>query len=570
MQDESVTVCLGGEAGQGLDTMSHLLAKSLVRCGYEILVSQVYMSRIRGGHNYYLLRTGPASILGPSEDTIDLLVALNDETVRLHREKLSRSGLVLADAGVETSEASDLLAVPFEDLAGEKILYNTVALGCVAAILGLDRETVAGLVTETLGKRHADLQEKNLKALDQGLAWMAEQQHSFRPLPSARREGGRLVLNGAQSIAFGAMAAGADFCSFYPMTPSTGIALNLIAQASRLGIVVEQAEDEIAAVNMAIGASFCGARSIVPTSGGGFALMSEGVSLAGMTETPLVIALGQRPGPATGLPTRTEQSDLLFLVHSGHGEFPRAVLAPGTPEECFRLTHKAMDLAERYQTPVFILFDQFLSDSYRAVEPFDLQSLPDIARPGSGVDKPAEYERYSLTDDGVSPRLLPGTGEHLVVADSDEHYPDGHITEDLQVRNRMVRKRLAKHDGLRQDIVAPETGGEEAPELLLLSWGSTRGAVLEAAQELRDQGRKVGTVHFSQVWPLDPDLFLPALQAAQTVVCVENNATGQFARLLRQETGFKVHGSVLRFDGLPVSSSFLLRELQDRHQVGMK
>jgi 2-oxoglutarate ferredoxin oxidoreductase subunit alpha len=351
------------------------------------------------------------------------------------------------------------------------------------------------------------------------------------------------------------------FCSFYPMTPSTSIPLTLAAHASRLGIVVEQAEDEIAAINMALGASYAGAPAVVATSGGGLALMVEGVSLAGMIETPIVVVVSQRPGPATGLPTRTEQGDLELVLHAGHGEFPRAIFAPGTVEECFHLTRKAFEASEKAQSPAFVLTDQFLADSYRAVEPFEVEALPPVAVPAVAEPAAHPYARFAITDEGVSPRLLPGRSEHLVVVDSDEHTEDGHITEDLGVRIQMVDKRLRKQAVLEDQTVGPTIGGDERPEVLLVSWGSTRGSVEEAAARARGDGRTVGTVHFGQVWPLVPEEFMPAFESAGTVVCVEGNATGQFARLIRRETGFECEAQVLRYDGLPITPEYVSRSL---------
>jgi 2-oxoglutarate ferredoxin oxidoreductase subunit alpha len=327
-----------------------------------------------------------------------------------------------------------------------------------------------------------------------------------------------------------------------------------------MGLVVEQAEDEIAAINMGLGASFTGARAMVATSGGGFALMTEGVSLAAMTETPIVIVIVGRPGPATGLPTRTAQEDLEFVLHSGHGEFPRAVLTPGTVDECFHLTRKAFDLAERSQGPVFILSDQFLADSYRAVEPFDVKSLASVAGPGDLESTERPYRRYELVEGGVSPRLIPGAGPELVVADSDEHDEAGHITEDLALRSRMVEKRLAKLALLRADVAAPVLSGGDDYETLIVSWGSTAGAAAEAADILRAEGTRASALHFPQVWPLVEEQFLPALEKATRVVCVEGNATGQFARLVRRETGFAME-RLGRYDGLAITPEYIVRGL---------
>jgi len=309
---------------------------------------------------------------------------------------------------------------------------------------------------------------------------------------------------------------------------------------------------------MAIGASYAGAPAIVPTSGGGFALMTEAVALAGMTETPVVIVMGQRPGPATGLPTRTEQGELMFVIHSGHGEFARAVFAPGDVTECFDLTRKAFDIAARYQGPVFILTDQYLADSYQAVEPFDGAALQEIPSGISTKPLSLPYRRYEITESGISPRLKPGASEHLVVADSDEHTEDGHITEDLGVRIRMVDKRLRKSAGILREVVAPKYAGPEKPDLLLVSWGSTKGAVMEAGRRLRDRGKSTATLTFSQVWPLIPDQFMEYIKAAREVAVVENNATGQFAGLIARETGYMVNKRVIRYDGLPVTAAFIV------------
>lgn len=558
MTARSTNIVIGGEAGQGLVTVGELLSRVLVALGYRIVVTQSYQSRIRGGHNTYAVRVSADAVEAPAE-AIDILVALNDETVTTHLAELAPGGLVIADE--KFCDGGDrCLRVPFAELAPEK-LRNTAALGVSCAVLGIGAAAVQETVAAAFGKKHPETAEANREVLEKTFAWCAGREAYLRALPAPLPAPRRLMLNGNQALALGAVSAGLRFIAFYPMTPSTTVPLTVIETAETMGIVVEQAEDEIAAINMAIGASFAGAPSMVATSGGGFALMVEGVSLAGMTETPLVVVVAQRPAPATGLPTRTEQADLEFVLHAGHGEFPRAIFAPGTVEECFHLARKAFFLAERYQTPVFVLTDQFLADSSRAVDPLPAVGL-DQVKPGAdpaSVEGP--YRRHAITPDGVSPRLLPGLSAHLVVTDSDEHTEDGHITENLDVRGTMVDKRLRKLEGIRGEIVAPDYEGGEFPELLLVSWGSTRGAVREAAAAVRASGVDVATLHFSQVWPLAPEQFLPRLESAGSVVCVEGNATGQLARLIRRETGFPIEERVSRYDGLPVTPEFILREL---------
>ncbi len=560
MEKTDLTLLIGGEAGQGLVTLGQLLAKSLVHAGYSILVTQSYQSRIRGGHNTFAIRVSTEAVVAPRE-SVDLLIAMNAETVTLHQAEVADGGLIVADEahGIETDGC---LLVPYQ-LLGETRFANVVALGVVSVLLGLDQPLVAGSLDDFFGKKDHEMAEKNRQTLTTAFDWCDQQTVAFEKLPPVAKPIQRMVMNGNEAIAMGALSAGVKFCSFYPMTPATSIALNLAAQASRMGLVVEQAEDEIAAINMAIGASFAGVPSIVPTSGGGFALMTEGVSLAGMSETPVLIVVGQRPGPATGLPTRTEQADLELVLYAGHGEFPRAIFTPGTVEECFWLTRKGFEVAAQYQGPVFLLTDQFLADSSRAVTPFDIDNLEPID-PGIEIDASSlPYRRYAITPSGVSPRLPPGMTKHLVVAGGDEHPVDGHLTEDLNVRNLMVAKRLRKEQGIMEEVIPPEFQGDESPDLLLVTWGSSKGSVLEAAATLRNDSRRVGTLHFSQVWPLIPDQFLGYMESAGEVVCVEGNVYGQLARLIRRETGFGVHRRVLRYDGLPITPEYIIQELGD-------
>ena len=560
MEKTDLTLLIGGEAGQGLVTLGQLLAKSLVHAGYSILVTQSYQSRIRGGHNTFAIRVSTEAVVAPRE-SVDLLIAMNAETVTLHKAEVADGGLIVADEAHGT-EADGCLLVPYQQL-GETRFANVVALGVVSVLLGLDQPLVARSLDDFFGKKDHEMAEKNIQILTTAFDWCDQQTVAFEKLPPVAKPIQRMVMNGNEAIAMGALSAGVKFCSFYPMTPATSIALNLAAQASRMGLVVEQAEDEIAAINMAIGASFAGVPSIVPTSGGGFALMTEGVSLAGMSETPVLIVVAQRPGPATGLPTRTEQADLELVLYAGHGECPRAIFSPGTVEECFWLARKSLEVAAKFQGPVFLLTDQFLADSSRAVTPFDIDNLEPID-PGIEIDASSlPYRRYAITPSGVSPRLLPGMTKHLVVTGGDEHPVDGHLTEDLNVRNLMVAKRLRKEQGIMAEVVPPEFQGEEGPDLLLVTWGSSKGSVLEAAAKLRNDSTRVGTLHFSQVWPLVPDQFLGYLESAGEVVCVEGNVYGQLARLIRRETGFGVHRRVLRYDGLPITPEYIIRELRD-------
>ena len=556
MKSKTQNILIGGEAGQGLQTIGHVFSKSLVRSGFSVHITQTYESRVRGGHNTFAIRVGKEKVLAPQE-SIDLLIALNEETIDIHRKELTSKACVIGNAEWKEG-AKNWIGVPLKQF-GNEIYWNTACLGVAAALMGLDRQVVIKTLEDTLGKEKA---EENRKVLDASYRWLAERSCAWEKLPTVPNPPPRLMMNGHEAVALGAISAGLKFCAFYPMSPSTSVAQTLIDCSEEMGLVVEQAEDEIAAINLAIGASYAGVPSLAPTSGGGFALMVEAVSLAAVSETPVVIVIGQRPGPATGLATRTEQGELWFVLNAGHGEFPRAIFAPGTLEECFYLTRKALELAEKYQGPMFILTDHFLADSYRDMEPMDVSKLSSV-RPGwnpSSVTAP--YLRYQITKNGISPRLLPGLSKHLVVADSHEHTEDGHMTENLSIRPKMVDKRLRKGDGIRSEVIPPDFQGDKKADLLFISWGSTKGAVEEAALQLRSRKKRVATLHFSQVWPMIPGQFVKHLEQSKRVICVESNATGQLAQLIRRETGFVIKNWISRYDGLVLTPEYILNHLQ--------
>ncbi|MBI5557092.1 MAG: 2-oxoacid:acceptor oxidoreductase subunit alpha [Deltaproteobacteria bacterium] len=567
------TILIGGEAGQGLQTVGAALARVLSRQGYHVFTHQDYMSRIRGGHNFYQIRVSEKPLCA-STDQIHILVALDRDTIIIHQDALLEHGIILHDpqAAAEEFSGDRFMATPFvrlaEESGGGKIMANSVAIGAVLGLFGLSPEIMREVLADFLSKKNEEILNQNLLAVKAG------HDHSRRHCTrlqhfAVRQSAGKklMLINGTQAVAAGALMSGCKFYAAYPMTPSTGIMVYLAGKSAEFNIVVEQAEDEISAINMALGASYAGVRAMTGTSGGGFALMTEGLSRAGMTETPLVIMEGQRPGPATGLPTRTEQGDLSFVIHGGHGEFPRVVLTPGSPEQAFFAANKAFDLAEKYQIPVFILTDQYLADTEWTYEGLDPEKLiyEDYRLRGGSLRGLAEYKRYAFTDSGISPLAVPGDSTHLVVVDSDEHDEEGHIIEDAATRVKMVHKRLfAKRAGLRAEIALPVWHGDQEARMVLLGFGSTLGVMREVVDELAGSS-PIAMLHFSEVYPfpaLEEHGLLDRLRKAEQTICIENNATGQFERLLRAETGFCCTGRINRYDGRPFTLESLVQQVR--------
>jgi 2-oxoglutarate/2-oxoacid ferredoxin oxidoreductase subunit alpha len=567
------TIRIGGEAGQGVQTIGDTLAKVFARAGYHAFIHQDYESRIRGGHNFYQIRVSDKPVAS-SKDRMDIVIALDKPSITNNRDGLAEGGVIVYDSSIlkEEHEGDSFLDVPFVDLAtkdgGSSIMANTVATGAVLGMLGMDLDIFVTVIGELFEKKGSKTIEENQRAAERGREFAVAncKRCAFKAPPVGT---GHMLIDGNTAIGLGALVSGCRFYTAYPMTPSTGVLNFMAAKSEEYGVVVEQAEDEIAAINMAIGASFAGVRSMTGTAGGGFALMVEGISLAAMTETPVVILVGQRPAPATGLPTRTEQGDLLFVLHAGHGEFPRLLFAPGSPEQAFYLTNKAFDLACKYQIPAFILTDQYLADSQWTYPGFDLSKVvyTDYRLREPLTNGRNDYKRYAYTDSGVSPFAVPGRSNRLVVADSDEHDEEGHLTEDGEIRKRMVEKRLLrKFPNIKAEISPPFFYGSREPETVIVGWGSTYGVLKEATDHL-SQREKVALLHFTEIFPFpDTDKFdyLKLLRQAKRTICVENNATSQFARLVKMETGHTFTSTVNRCDGRPWLLETILGELDDR------
>lgn len=571
------SIKITGEAGQGVQTIGDTLARVFVRSGYYVFTHQDYESRIRGGHNFYQIRLADTPIYAPRSE-INILVALDKEGIIRHKREVAPGGKIVYDSAFLKTvyEGRLFLDIPFTKLAvshgGASITANTVATGAVLGMLGMEMSILKNLIAETFRKKGEDVVAANQKAAQAGFEFAVKgcMECSFRA--GAPKGASRMLISGVDAIALGAIASGVRFYAAYPMTPSTGIMNYLASQEARYGIVVEQAEDEIAAINMAIGASFAGVRSMTATSGGGFSLMVEGLTLAGMTETPVVIGLGQRPGPATGLPTRTEQGELLFSLFAGHGEFPRVVFAPGTPRQAFYLTNKAFDLAEKYQIPAIILFDQALADSQWTYEGFNLAGIrhQDYRLRSSAFSSASEYKRHQFTETGVSPMAVPGDIRHVVVTDSDEHDEEGHIIEDSNTRIKMVEKRLLKKLPLiKNEMSQPFFYGDRGADIVIVGWGSTYGVMREAV-DLLSRNYSAAMLHFSELWPFpsadaNADLdFVSLLKNARAAICIEHNALGQFSRLLRSETGFDFTSHIRKFDGRPFTVDELAGEVHDQ------
>jgi len=547
----------------GIQTVEFLLTRILKLAGYNVFATKEYMSRIRGGTNSTEIRVSSGSV-GASASRIDILIPLNEGAIQHVEKRISPKTVILADKeaiGKDFDQTRHkFFDVPFTKTAseiGDKIYSNVVAVGVMTRLFGIELQTVSKFVGKFFSDKSGDVVQKNLAAVKAGYKLSEDLQDSagigFNINKDTSVED-QILLSGTEAVALGAIAGGCNFISTYPMSPSTGVLVFLAKYAKDFGIIAEQAEDEIAAINMAIGAWYAGARAMVTTSGGGFALMAEGLSLAGMIESPIVIHLAQRPGPATGLPTRTEQADLELALYAGHGEFPRIILAPGKVEDGFYLTQKAFNLADKYQVPVFILTDQYFIDSYYNTACLDFS---DLIIEKQIVNTVVNYKRYKLTANGISPRGIPGLGQGLVVVDSDEHDEAGHITEDLDLRTRMVNKRLGKLELLKDEIIPLEVTGPDDYESLVVCWGSTYNVVKKAVENLSREN--VAVLHFKQVYPL-PNETVSYLQKARKILIVENNATSQFSKLIKLHTGIDITNKILKYNGL----SFYVEELTNK------
>lgn len=554
-RDISIVIC--GAAGQGVQTVEELAVRMLKGAGFNVFGSREYMSRVRGGNNSTEIRvsSGPVKAL---VDRIDILIPLN-RGVRPNIVKRIDTGTVIFGDSEEVGEEfagldSRFISIPFLENArevGGKVYSSIVATGLIAGLFGVNVEGLKDYFDARFGaEKGEEVVLKNMDAMARGFGigkgLETDGLMAVRVDVDPSLEG-QIVMNGTNAVALGAIAGGCNMVTAYPMSPATGVLTFMAKNAARFGLAVEQVEDEIAAINMAVGGSYAGARPLVSTSGGGFALMAEGLSLAAVMETPVVIHVAQRPGPATGMATRTEQADLDLVVYSGHGEFPRIVFAPGTLEEAFYLTQKAFNLAARFQSPVLILMDQYFVNSFSNLFPFDLSGL---SVEKHLVEASDEYRRFEVTGDGISLRSVPGFGTGIVGADSHEHDDEGHVWEDFDLRQRMNSKRLRKGEGIQAEALPPSLTGPKNYRKLVVCWGSTRPIVEEAVAGLDSDD--VAVLHFAQVHPLHPDT-ARLLEKAEDVVIVEGNATGQLARHIRTATGYVIAKKVLHFNGLQLS-----------------
>lgn len=550
-------IVIAGEAGQGLKTVEALLTKTFSRHGYYLLSTKDYMSRVRGGHNFMKVRISDQKIESPEEE-IDLLLALNEESVDIHLPEMSEDGTILSEV---ESKNDDMVFIDAKGMANEvnPKAVNTVFVGAAFKILGLPTDQAEEALKDHFAEKESVI-EDNLELLKEGYK-AVKQLYNLKDLGEKEN---RMVIDGNSAVGLGALLAGLSYYTAYPMSPSTGILHYVASKQEELGIVVEQSEDEIASINMALGGSYAGMRSMTGTSGGGLALMAEGIGLAGITELPIVIADVQRPGPATGLPTRTGQGDLLFAVNIAQDEFPLMVLAPKDQEDAVYQTFRAFNLADKYQIPVIILSDQFIGDGSKTIERIDTSEMKIERHLVDPADVKGEYKRYKYTEDGISPRAYPGQlKDNIVLLDSDEHDEYAHIVEDGETRDKMVEKRNKKIEKLKaEDLLEPKYTGPESPEYVFVGWGSTAGPIREARKKLTDEFN-IGHLAFNDLWPLPTKTLKEKVESGAELVFIENNAGAQFERLVRSETGIKADYNILKDDGRPFSGQEIYRRFKE-------
>jgi len=555
-----LTVWVGGAAGDGIASAGESFAKACSRSGYQVFAYNSYQSVIRGGHVCMHIRIGTHKVYTQG-DELDYLVALNQDTLQRYGKRVRAGGAVLYNTDKfqahpgQVAKEVQLIGLPVMELVGNQLMQNTALMGSLMQVIGLDASAIRRLIEERFGKKGEAVVKSNLEAFDKGMEFARAKARpgGIRIGPGDGKR--RPLAGGNPMVGFGALAAGCRFYSAYPMTPASSLLHWLVSYASKTGLLVKQCEDEIAALNMAIGAAHVGVRAMTGTSGGGFSLMTEAVGEAGMTETPVVIVEAQRGGPSTGLPTKTEQGDLFQMLGASQGEFPKAVLAPRTLQECYDLTIQAFNLAERYQCPVLIATDLYLAERLETFDGVDINQIP-IDR-GALVTQPDgnSYRRFLDTKSGVSPRALPGTPGTVHTAATDEHDEDGIVISDVftnpPMRAKMMAKRMRKQEHLLKELPPPQVDGPKDAELTLVGWGSTYQVLLEAMEALKQEGHTVNVFCLQSLWPFPADAVRACLSGCKVTMSVEGNYTGQLVKLIRMETGILIQHHLRKFDGEP-------------------
>ncbi len=553
------SVVIGGEAGDGVRAAGGVLGKIFNRHGLYSFVREDYQSLIRGGHNFSQVIASSEKVWNQYQDA-EVLVALDMRTINNHEDCLSEDARLIFDPEEVDYDSEKGRPMPLssmvEEVEGIEIMKNSASLGAIAYLYGLDLE----IVKEVLEEEYGEKAEKNIELAEKGYEHAEDSFEKIRELEVQEREESP-ILTGNQAISLGAAKAGLDVYIAYPMTPSTSILHFTANYQDELGLTVVQPENEIGVINMALGSSYAGARTMIASSGGGFALMQEAVSLTGMSETPLLIVECQRAGPSTGVPTYTGQADLEFALNSGHGEFPSIVLAPGDQEEAYYRVGEALNLAWLYQVPVVLLSDKHLSESRMSSE-IDFDSVS--PEEGKIVEDPDEdYKRYEITEDGVSPLAFPGSAGAMVKNTSYEHTELGYTTEKPEEVVAVQDKRRKKWEVIEEGVSERnpvKIHGDENADNLILAWGSTKGAVLEAMKHLNIPVKFVQPIYLK---PFPKEEVSQHMEDAKKIVSVEANATGQLAELVRKEVLSTVDEKILKYDMRPFNPLELVEELEE-------
>ncbi len=577
---KTFAIGIGGAAGQGVATPGDIFAKIFSRRGLHLNAYNAYQSIIRGGHTFLTIRTGPEKVTNMG-DRLDLLIPLNQDAMDRHLGLLTAGAACLYNSetikpGI-AAPGTQLCPLPVSKLADvtrNKVAQNTLAVGSALSMMGIGFQALEQVLTEQFKKKGEAVVSENIGIARAGYDYATSNFQPFAwPLPMTANR--YAVMSGNIAMAMGGAAAGVKFYCAYPMSPSTGVLHWMAAHARKAGIMVRQVEDEIGVVNMAIGAAHAGVRSMCATSGGGFALMSEGLGLSAMMETPVVVIDCQRAGPSTGVPTKTEQGDLWQMLGAGFGDYPRAIAAPLDIGDCFKIIPEIFNIADRFQCPGIVLCDLLLSEGRLSVDPKDLDFAPVIDRGELIIDTPSDsgtndgaYKRYKITKSGVSPRAVPGVAGYTHTAASDEHDEDGVLISDEFTnptkRRAMMEKRMRKVAGIEAAVSPPVLWGPRDADVTLIGWGSTKGVIEEACEILMEQGISANQLQIRWLVPLHGDAILDLLSHARHTIIVENNFSGQFARYLRSETSFVPNGHIRKYDGEPFMPHHIVEAVMEQ------